>query len=241
MAAEPENEPLPTSPSRSPSFQGRLKLDDFEYRDGKQPTRRSARLRTPNGTRIAGSADGHEPTAASTPLDSPSAAGPSGRKRGRADDAAGDDGSESKDNKQLAPIFLKGAARDLAIISKRQKTRAAAPSDGGKKNGSGYAPPSTYAHLSGVQDALAPGLLVMRWRAANADDPGFVSSDLVDEGMEEVEGAADWGGARMFVATSTSGLAATLPLVEKERIWRELGVWVEQRRAERAAEAAAKA
>lgn len=376
MAAEPEQEPLPTSPSRSPSFKGRLRLDDFAYTDIKRPIRRSPRLRASpvsNGTRTAASADGHEPTAASAPPRSPSA-GPSGQKRGRADDAAEND-SESKDNKVLAPVFLKGAARDLAIMSKRQKTRAAAPSDGGKKNGSGYAPPSTYAHLSGVQDALAPGLLVMfvglnpgvqtartghayahptnlfwrlmhtsgmttrlcaarehldmprlfqlgltnivarpsrngaelalreldagvavleaktrRWRpeavcivgkgiwesiwrvrhgrairkhefsygwqderenmgtaagvakalaAANADDPGFVSSDLVDEGTEEAEGAADWGGARMFVATSTSGLAATLPLVEKERIWRELGVWVEQRRAERAAAAAA--
>jgi thymine-DNA glycosylase len=44
---------------------------------------------------------------------------------------------------------------------------------------------------------------------------------------------ADWKGARVFVATSTSGLAATLSPAEKERIWRELGVWVEQRRLER--------
>jgi mismatch-specific thymine-DNA glycosylase len=44
---------------------------------------------------------------------------------------------------------------------------------------------------------------------------------------------ADWKGARVFVATSTSGLAASLPLAEKERIWRELGAWVEQRRLER--------
>jgi G:T/U-mismatch repair DNA glycosylase len=44
---------------------------------------------------------------------------------------------------------------------------------------------------------------------------------------------ADWKGARVFVATSTSGLAASLLPAEKERIWRELGVWVEQRRLER--------
>jgi TDG/mug DNA glycosylase family protein len=44
---------------------------------------------------------------------------------------------------------------------------------------------------------------------------------------------ADWKGAKVFVATSTSGLAASLSLAEKERIWRELGVWVEQRRLER--------
>lgn len=42
-----------------------------------------------------------------------------------------------------------------------------------------------------------------------------------------------WPGARMFVATTTSGLAASMSLQEKEAIWRELGSWVEQRRAER--------
>jgi TDG/mug DNA glycosylase family protein len=45
----------------------------------------------------------------------------------------------------------------------------------------------------------------------------------------------DWEGARVFVATSTSGLAATLLPAEKERIWKELGVWVQQRREERSA------
>jgi G:T/U-mismatch repair DNA glycosylase len=44
---------------------------------------------------------------------------------------------------------------------------------------------------------------------------------------------ADWRGAKVFVATSTSGLAASLLPAEKERIWRELGIWVEQRRSER--------
>ncbi|KAI9744539.1 MAG: hypothetical protein M1818_002068 [Claussenomyces sp. TS43310] len=40
----------------------------------------------------------------------------------------------------------------------------------------------------------------------------------------------EWEGAKIFVATSTSGLAASLLPHEKERIWRELGLWVEQRR-----------
>ncbi|TVY28305.1 G/U mismatch-specific DNA glycosylase, partial [Lachnellula hyalina] len=43
-----------------------------------------------------------------------------------------------------------------------------------------------------------------------------------------------WEGARIFVACSTSGLAASVPFAEKERIWRELGVWIQGRRAERA-------
>jgi len=50
-------------------------------------------------------------------------------------------------------------------------------------------------------------------------------------GREEQEGG--WEGARIFVATSTSGLAASLGPMEKERIWRELGIWVEERRRER--------
>ncbi|KAF6820821.1 tdg mug DNA glycosylase [Colletotrichum sojae] len=47
------------------------------------------------------------------------------------------------------------------------------------------------------------------------------------------ESSGVWAGARVFVATSTSGLAATLRPAEKERIWRELGEWCERRRAER--------
>jgi len=51
------------------------------------------------------------------------------------------------------------------------------------------------------------------------------------ENMGVVEG---WDGAKVFVACSTSGLAANLSREEKARIWRELGVWVETRRTERA-------
>ncbi|EPQ61680.1 Bgt-2231 [Blumeria graminis f. sp. tritici] len=43
-----------------------------------------------------------------------------------------------------------------------------------------------------------------------------------------------WSGARVFVACSTSGLAASLKPEEKESIWRELGIWVEERRRQRA-------
>jgi TDG/mug DNA glycosylase family protein len=41
-------------------------------------------------------------------------------------------------------------------------------------------------------------------------------------------------GARVFVATTTSGLAASLRPAEKLEIWKPLGEWVQQRRAERA-------
>ncbi|KPM38626.1 hypothetical protein AK830_g7953 [Neonectria ditissima] len=54
------------------------------------------------------------------------------------------------------------------------------------------------------------------------------------ENMGVIDG--EWEGARVFVASSTSGLAATLSPAEKERIWGELGAWVKMRRAEREVE-----
>ncbi|KAK2739205.1 hypothetical protein FQN57_006648 [Myotisia sp. PD_48] len=39
-----------------------------------------------------------------------------------------------------------------------------------------------------------------------------------------------WEGARVFVATTTSALAATMSLATKEAIWKELGDWVKERR-----------
>ncbi|KAJ5174287.1 uncharacterized protein N7482_000164 [Penicillium canariense] len=44
---------------------------------------------------------------------------------------------------------------------------------------------------------------------------------------------SDWGGAPVFVATTTSGLAAGMSIAEKEAVWAELGAWVIKRRAER--------
>jgi TDG/mug DNA glycosylase family protein len=42
-----------------------------------------------------------------------------------------------------------------------------------------------------------------------------------------------WRGSKVFVTTSTSGLAANLKPAEKEEIWRPFGEWVQKRRAER--------
>lgn len=47
-------------------------------------------------------------------------------------------------------------------------------------------------------------------------------------------GEEKWAGARAYVATTTSGLAASMKLSEKQEIWRGLGEWVEKRRSERA-------
>ncbi|KAF2268354.1 DNA glycosylase [Lojkania enalia] len=42
-----------------------------------------------------------------------------------------------------------------------------------------------------------------------------------------------WKGSKVFVTTSTSGLAASLKPAEKEAIWQPFGEWVQKRRAER--------
>lgn len=63
--------------------------------------------------------------------------------------------------------------------------------------------------------------------------PGAPGAGDGDEGQGP---AGPFGGARVFVATSTSGLAATMRPAEKERIWKELGDWCVQRRNERGEE-----
>ena len=42
-----------------------------------------------------------------------------------------------------------------------------------------------------------------------------------------------WAGARVFVTTTTSGLAAGMRPHEKMEVWRGLGEWVKQRRIEK--------
>ncbi|PTB55055.1 hypothetical protein M431DRAFT_85808 [Trichoderma harzianum CBS 226.95] len=54
------------------------------------------------------------------------------------------------------------------------------------------------------------------------------------ENMGVIEG--EWAGARVFVATSTSGLAASMSPAEKQAVWNQLGSWVKTRRAEREAQ-----
>ncbi len=47
------------------------------------------------------------------------------------------------------------------------------------------------------------------------------------------DGDSRWPGARVFVTTTTSGLAAGMRPHEKEEVWRGLGEWVKQRRLEK--------
>lgn len=41
---------------------------------------------------------------------------------------------------------------------------------------------------------------------------------------------SNWGGARIFVATTTSGVCTVLTRAQKEVIWAELGQWVKEKR-----------
>ncbi|KAI0473798.1 DNA glycosylase [Xylariaceae sp. FL0804] len=59
---------------------------------------------------------------------------------------------------------------------------------------------------------------------------GAVSA--AEAGAEDEDGEEPWEGSRIFVASSTSGLAASLRPAEKERIWKVLGDWCVQRRRE---------
>ncbi|KAI5310325.1 hypothetical protein KEM55_008477, partial [Ascosphaera atra] len=42
-----------------------------------------------------------------------------------------------------------------------------------------------------------------------------------------------WDGSRVFVATTTSGLAAGMTPAQKLEVWKELGTWVKARRRDR--------
>lgn len=73
-----------------------------------------------------------------------------------------------------------------------------------------------------------------------AEDENMGRGDVAEG--EQVDGigyAEDWPGAKVFVASSTSGLAATLRPAEKEKIWNELGEWVQTQRAQREAQQSA--
>ncbi|KAI1334239.1 DNA glycosylase [Xylariaceae sp. FL0016] len=59
-----------------------------------------------------------------------------------------------------------------------------------------------------------------------------IKEEEEEKGKDDAEGTP-YDGARIFVATSTSGLAATVSREEKERIWKILGDWCVQRRKEK--------
>ncbi|RFU75330.1 mismatch-specific thymine-dna glycosylate [Trichoderma arundinaceum] len=283
--------------SRKPAtFQGRLQLKDFVY-SVQQPLRRSPRF--PGGSESPSSS-----SAVSVTARSPSSSSSASKKRRQPTESGSSPWSPQK-----------------------------------KKRSSGYAPPSTYAHLPLLPDAVGPNLLVffiglnpgietarkghayahpsnLFWkllyssgvtpRPCRADEdrqmPELYSLGLtnivarpsrngaelskqeMDDGVALLEEKArqwrpesmcvvgksiwesiwrvrhgspvgkafkygwqdksenmgvikgEWAGAKVFVATSTSGLAASMSLAEKQAVWDQLGSWVKARRAEREAE-----
>ncbi|CAI6339442.1 unnamed protein product [Periconia digitata] len=79
---------------------------------------------------------------------------------------------------------------------------------------------------------------IWRWRFGKnptKDEFRYGWQDAEHNMGKSVEGDEDgkWEGARVFVTTSTSGLAAGLSMAQKEEIWRPFGEWVERRRRER--------
>ncbi|RGP70301.1 tdg mug dna glycosylase [Fusarium longipes] len=283
-----------SSPAQPATFKGRLQMSDFMFKSTEPATRgeTSPIRRSPR----------FKPTASSNTV-IPASVTPSKRTKKRETD--------DKENN---------------VTPKKKRAR---PS-------SGYAPPSTYAHLSGLPDAITDNLLVLFiglnpgiqtartghayahpsnlfWKLLYSSgltsrlcsptedrqlpemySMGFtnivarpsrngseLSKQEMDEGVEilhekcrkyrpesvcvvgksiwesiwrvrhgkpvgkafkygwqdesENMGVIDgeWEGSKVFVSSSTSGLAATLSPAEKERIWAEIGTWAKKRRAER--------
>ena len=291
--------------SREPAtFKGRLQLDAFQYSAAEAPPRRNP----PRGatSSVVASPVNNTAITAITTITTAEPSQSSSRER-----------STSRNSSSTPYSPAKGKKR--------------------KRSSAGYAPPSTYAHLSLLPDAIAPNLLVLFvglnpgiqtartghayahpsnlfWkllfssgvtpRPCRADEdrqmPALYSLGLtnivarpsrngaelsrreMDDGVALLEDKArtwrpesmcvvgksiwesiwrvrhggrpvgkafrygwqdeeenmgviegEWPGARVFVASSTSGLAASLSLAEKQAIWGELGAWVKMRRAER--------
>ncbi len=298
--SEPNPGDNPSPPPQPSSFHGRLQLQDFMYQSADAPApRRSAR----HAAAAAAVASPSTSSALST------RATPSPRKRAR------------------APSSPPPSSSATGVAKSKKKKRPA----------SGYAPPSTYAHLPLLPDAVCANLLVFFvglnpgiqtartghayahptntfWKLLHtsgvtpdactaAEDrqmparyalgltnivarPSRNGAELsrreMDDGVAALEDKArawrpesmcivgksiwesiwrvrhggkavgknfrygwqdtaenmgvvegEWEGARVFVASSTSGLAATLSPAQKQEIWNELGAWVKMRRAER--------
>ncbi|WPH03202.1 g/u mismatch-specific uracil dna glycosylase [Acrodontium crateriforme] len=73
---------------------------------------------------------------------------------------------------------------------------------------------------------------IWRWRHQRELRKSEFKWGWQDE-SERMGATDDWEGAVVFVATSTSGLSASLRPPEKEEIWRPFGEWVKERRKER--------
>ncbi|KAJ3498427.1 hypothetical protein NLG97_g1131 [Lecanicillium saksenae] len=262
-------------PPQPSSFHGRLQLQDFMYQstDASSPRRSARQAASASESSIA---SGIKRATSSTP--------------------------SPRKSRHRSPSSAAGTtSRSSSGVTKKQKK---------KRPSSGYAPPSTYAHLSLLPDAVCENLLVFFvglnpgiqtartghayahptntfWKllytsgvtprpctaqedrqmpelyslgltnivARPSRNGAELSKQEMDEGVAALEEKApvgkafkygwqdpeenmgiidgEWEGAKVFVASSTSGLAATLSPAQKQNIWNELGAWVKMRRAER--------
>ena len=73
---------------------------------------------------------------------------------------------------------------------------------------------------------------IWRWRYKRETKKTEFKYGWQDD-KERMGRSNDWPGAVVFVASSTSGLSASLRPPEKEAIWRPFGEWVQKRRTER--------
>ena len=355
---------------KEPSFQGRLQLNDFMFVSSNSKSNSSGAVPSPStatmrrSSRIAASPPAGAlrpppsslPSASSAPRPATPPAKASRTRKRKAEDpedsatATTTDANNSRINKTTSSAFFPASASSAPSPTKRA---------GGRHKGrasAGYAPPSTYAHLPLLPDAVAPRLLILFiglnpgvetartghayahptnlfWRllhrsgitpepCAAREDRGMprryalgftnivarpsrsgaeLSRAEMDDGVAALHqkcarwrpevacvvgkgiwesvcrvrarqrgrrppgpadfrygwqdgedgrmgvvndesavsegGVGPWPGSRVFVATSTSGLAASLRPEEKERIWKELGDWCVARRKEREVEA----
>ncbi|KAK3942769.1 DNA glycosylase [Diplogelasinospora grovesii] len=348
-----------------PTLLGALKLSDYMYNPPTEPgvVRRSARLGTSrlNGAGAHARLPPPSPSPSPTPKQSSRPSPSSIQKKRLISDRPDFRSSTPKKRKPTSPHFdmeddASSSSSPSSLTERTQSPRSQSPRKRSRPS-SGYAPPSTYAHLPALPDAIAPNLLVLfvglnpgietartghayahptnlfwrllyssgvtprlcsatedrhmpelyslgltnivsrpsrngaelsksemdagvdilhdkvrRWRpecvcivgksiweslwrvrhgrSIKKDEFKYGWQDSTENmGVGEVadheradgvtykeDSRGDkegWNGAPVFVASSTSGLAATLKPAEKEAIWRELGSWVEQRRSER--------
>lgn len=81
---------------------------------------------------------------------------------------------------------------------------------------------------------VGKGIWESMWRVTHGFEVGASFKYGWQDPAENVGAiAGEWEGAKVFVASSTSGLAASLSQTQKQDIWSQLGCWVKQRRVER--------
>ncbi|KIX07319.1 uncharacterized protein Z518_01972 [Rhinocladiella mackenziei CBS 650.93] len=85
-----------------------------------------------------------------------------------------------------------------------------------------------------VGKGIWEAIWMMKKEKKKFNDPdfhwGWQHEEMQVGRTKDGEGNILWAGAKTFVATSTSGLAATLTPAEKLAIWKPLGDWVTRRR-----------